>query len=792
MNKKQKALIITGSILGTAILSSAITYTTVYFMHKSKKYQSDEIKKTTKPNVIEAKNMIKYNEKINYVALGDSISAGYTNFLPSDHPGDMDENGNITGASFPSYLAQLIKNENPERLASYKNFAISGATSHEFISAFNWNYLPKHNITPTDGGPKKDFAAMKEQIIEAVKKANLISISFGANDFFEILETLLKQDRYKTLLDDFKNDKAKAIFNIWYLMGEITDEIKNRIDTLLTEIKKINNKANIMMVSYPMPFNRLTKVIDSIILGLSGISNSAINILNQQIIKAAALQNGVQFLNVYDQEYWNLNQSKLSKSVIDIHPTLYGWKKMAMDAYLKLTTGYTSKEQFDYEQYDLEGIFHKLPWSQDFVKEDEAQKVIDTTKSYSEIIYQTFKKKNYEEFLYSLKEEDDPIFNGDEVELEWKNGQIIRHKTGKKIRDIYTYKQTGKRLKSHTYKWTIDKVLENLDSWEIFKQLADNENSFKKLMSGKTNGKDNKELFRELFDVPGKSFIENLLNNFQEYFDHVGLDGEPIWKEIDKNSFFKHFLVTILDGENNYKNLIAPFLKSDLYKQNKNEWIKIVSALFNKFNDQGSKFIRNIIDLYFDFIYNENDPFSMKKDNAKKYFLKVFNNKNINVFLMNIIEYLIKNDNNDALLEKNSFHDVIATMIQDSTINSTFKANIEKLLMSFINDKEYVNLLAEKLLLYKLDGIKNKKHYINDPDNILGLTDNDKDKAIRRVNKYFDFVKRNKDGAQTKLVDHFIKTIATNKRLIFIEKFFHQLDLKTLLSPEQYEEIKKI
>ena len=48
MNKKQKALIITGSILGTAILSSVITYTKIYIMHKSKKNQSEKIKRTTK------------------------------------------------------------------------------------------------------------------------------------------------------------------------------------------------------------------------------------------------------------------------------------------------------------------------------------------------------------------------------------------------------------------------------------------------------------------------------------------------------------------------------------------------------------------------------------------------------------------------------------------------------------------------------------------------------------------------------------------------------------------------
>lgn len=791
MKQKNKILLsVLIPSLAVGVSAATITAIAVGCKYKNDEYNATNSKNFNYPEVNLSNNIIPFNEKIKYVAIGDSISAGYTNFLPEDYPGDMDENGNITGASFPAYLAQIIKNENPQRLASFDNFSFSGATSHELIKAFNWSHFPKNDIEPTDASPAEKFAELKNLMKEKIQKANLITINFGANDFFEIFSTLLKKDKYKNFLNDFKKDKVKAIFNLWYIIGEANEEIKNRFDVIIREVKALNKNANIMLISYPMPFNRLTKVIDSIILGLNGISNSVINILNEQIIKPSALKNNVLFLNVYDQPYWNEHQSKLTQSIFDIHPTLFGWKKMAMDAYIKLSTGYTSLDVFK------EKINYELPWNYNFVDNKDALKVIDHSKSDTQVLLDAFKNMNYEEFLYDLNKDD--LYNADEVKIKWNNKtqKYERTKTGKKIKDIYKLENHGKRLKSHALKWTIDKVIENLESWDLFKQLADKDQTFIKLMKEKTNGKDNKVLFRELFDVKDKSFLENLINDFQKHFDQTDydLDGKIGGKYIYKHQFLDRFLISLLDGENNFKNLMVPFLESDLYKNNKDKWKIIFESILTKYNDSSSKFINEIIDLYFDFIHS-NDEFTIEKVRAKKYFLKFFNNKNINNFLKQIVNYTFKNDSNIDFLKKQSFYEVLDMMLTDSSVQNDFKNSIIKLIDSFVNDKEFVDILSERILLYKLFKNKEEKNIstktINDPDNLLGITKNSALVVTKRIVKYFEWIKTD-STVKEKFVQRIIDTLKSNKKMLFLDRFFHELELKTLVSDSQYEELKKM
>ncbi len=83
-------------------------------------------------------NIIKESEKVKYVALGDSISAGFDSQLDKDYPGNYDKEKNeVTGISFPTYLASFIKNSNADnsKLESYTNYASSGTTLED------WKFL---------------------------------------------------------------------------------------------------------------------------------------------------------------------------------------------------------------------------------------------------------------------------------------------------------------------------------------------------------------------------------------------------------------------------------------------------------------------------------------------------------------------------------------------------------------------------------------------------------------------------------------------------------------------------
>ncbi len=61
-------------------------------------------------------NIIKESEKVKYVALGDSISAGFDSQLDKDYPGNYDKEKNeVTGISFPTYLAKFIQTSNGEK-----------------------------------------------------------------------------------------------------------------------------------------------------------------------------------------------------------------------------------------------------------------------------------------------------------------------------------------------------------------------------------------------------------------------------------------------------------------------------------------------------------------------------------------------------------------------------------------------------------------------------------------------------------------------------------------------------
>ena len=95
-----------------------------------------------------------HDTKINYVALGDSETAGYNGYMGKDY------------VSFADFFAQDIKNAN--RLGSYKNFAKSGDT---LLDTFDKTMYSPSNM-------------------HALENANVVTITDGANDIMRFMKFL--------------------------------------------------------------------------------------------------------------------------------------------------------------------------------------------------------------------------------------------------------------------------------------------------------------------------------------------------------------------------------------------------------------------------------------------------------------------------------------------------------------------------------------------------------------------------------------------------------------------------
>lgn len=140
-------------------------------------------------------------EKLNYIALGDSVAEG------------MNPYGEV-GYSYTDYFAELLKKEN--RLAYYtKKYTKSGYTTEDVITALETNSNLKRDLRESD----------------------LVTISIGANDFLHSID--LKSLNINSILD---------------LKSKVT-QILPDIEECIQNVRKYA-KEDIIIVGYynPIPF----------------------------------------------------------------------------------------------------------------------------------------------------------------------------------------------------------------------------------------------------------------------------------------------------------------------------------------------------------------------------------------------------------------------------------------------------------------------------------------------------------------------------------------------------------
>ena len=229
-------------------------------------------------------------KKLNYLALGDSITSGY---------GLSD-----IGASF----TEIIANEKNMQL---KNIAVDGYTSEDLLNLIALN---KHE--------------------DDIKNADLITISIGGNDLLKVLFSLIKD--VAGLSDNVTfTELQQALLNVDNLIPKIKrilDEPKNialfekaienyydNVEKIISHIKDINPNVKIMIFNLYNPLSG-SPVFNEIVY-------SAQKIINKMNDRTGSFKNVV--LLDAAKAFYNRGLILTNILYLDIHPNKAGNKVLA-------------------------------------------------------------------------------------------------------------------------------------------------------------------------------------------------------------------------------------------------------------------------------------------------------------------------------------------------------------------------------------------------------------------------------------------------------------------------------
>ncbi|OAH54563.1 MULTISPECIES: S-layer homology domain-containing protein [Bacillaceae] len=203
--------------------------------------------------------------KEDYVALGDSIAAGQTPYK-------------TIGTGYTDMIADELDNQ--EALASFtKSYATPGETSTGLLTKLQ-----------------------RSDVQAAVKNAELVTISSGANDLLAFVNT-------------GSNDPLKAL--------EVVNKVNQNLTASIQKIKSLNKNADIYLFGYYFPYSSMEEGTKKENLTI------AFNYFNSELESTAKAQ-GVTFIDVsssFKAEYLpNAN---------DVHPNEAGYKVFA-DQFFKV------------------------------------------------------------------------------------------------------------------------------------------------------------------------------------------------------------------------------------------------------------------------------------------------------------------------------------------------------------------------------------------------------------------------------------------------------------------------
>ncbi|MEG3826033.1 SGNH/GDSL hydrolase family protein [Mesomycoplasma ovipneumoniae] len=319
-------------------------------------------------------------DKINYLSLGDSISAGFNWDYSFDVRGMLDENNQVKGLSYPAFFANFIQKVNPNALKSFDNLALSWTTVTDWLyllnpenekyknsdkTHFRFNYhLDKKLNSPYGQQIREvfdDFSATSfPKLHKKIQDSNLITLSLGANDLIESIDFRVIAKPLQKLAT-----KAEASFEFMQNIELAYQKIYRNLLALVENLRKINPNVRIVLVGYNSLTSNIVKFFEKLLTNEIGLpenyANLAIKRLNSTIKQVAKVQK-VQYVDLYNEKIWQENPTEFATKELDIHPSTKGYKKMAQDLLFKLAL-----EQdilFKNEEHK------KLGWDKDYIEKD--------------------------------------------------------------------------------------------------------------------------------------------------------------------------------------------------------------------------------------------------------------------------------------------------------------------------------------------------------------------------------------------------------------------------------------
>ncbi|WP_036464670.1 SGNH/GDSL hydrolase family protein [Mycoplasmopsis sturni] len=601
-----------------------------------------------------SKHFISADEKIKYLAFGDSITAGFDGTLPKDYPGEL-KNGKIEGVSYPAFLANLLNVDN--RVQEFKNFAISGSTILDWLNLLEVDYpTTENNSNSIEVKHGAEYAQVAQDFKNRLSSANLITFTLGSNDFFRLVIDKLTHYDFSKVLKQLQNPQpayGELVTFVNDVIGSSLKEVNKRLITLVSKIKTLAPNANINMVSYGPPLLGLKKAIDNWakeLLGGFGIEIKPLNYLVEILdagFKSVASLTGIDYFLAYNDVYWDELDDKFWSVFLDIHPNTLGYKKMAMDLYLKMTTptfGLSSYQAYDFnEKYlldDASTINYEIEVTQT------PEQVLGTnTLAYID------KATDFEKSLIPLR---DPI------------------NFGKRLLIIANWLKDG-----------VHKGINWLLSQPFFHKL-DPQEKLAKLI----NQTDAKDLIDDLADKLIESGIfTNSALNIQNKLAALKKQGEIQIKELPQ------ILLGAVVNENNIVGLIAAFAKS-----------RLVNDFKEPLKDALNDIVANAIDIYgdqlVDFVIkaiNEVTKNKLSDDKLRMILSKVVHDQ----YFKNIAQTLAGNfvDNSESFAQAKTYTDMVLALLKNQDKTNELAHSLSEVAQYFLNDEEIQNLLGD--LLYQ-------------------------------------------------------------------------------------------
>ncbi|WLP85881.1 SGNH/GDSL hydrolase family protein [Mycoplasma seminis] len=667
---------------------------------------------------------ISKDEKIKYVALGDSISAGFDGGLKRDYPGEF-KDGKITGASYPAFLAQLL-NQNG-RVADFNNFAASGARAIDWIKILGIKYNNTFGDSPTWDKIDQTFAGrtpnqtvipgyakeISKQTIEKLKDANLVTITVGANDFFYLITKELAKANPVEILKELKKpnpDFSKISAFLFGSIAPIIPEITNRLTVLAEELIKLAPKANINFVAYPMPMSGLKKAINDYVKTFLGNKinldpaalildqiNSPFGKLASEMHKKYGAKNRVNVIYAYNPEYWTNHSAELSDVYFDIHPNTTGYKKLAMDMYLKLTS----------DNFLLTNELQKYNFTQNFLDKDSItlRYEIQPTGTPDQIIGANTETylKNVDKFNQELNKTRSPQNYGE---------RILR--MSQTLRNITTEAIVG------------------ITATEFYKQLDPNGKLSELILDAEHNGENG---FNSIIEsIIDEKILQKIIGDFQTELTTRGKNDTLVITDIPKILLSK-----VVTDENLFK-LINAIAKSKFINNKKDELKAALSEVLNNLLSKNPEVVSNAI---LNALKPHLDKLNLDSKQVKELFDNILKSDKLNKIVSSLATSFV--DNSDKFTTVSSYPELINAFLSNPDVAKTIGDTLSDFVWDILNNQALKdslaniiwNLINQYHLEYNLTKEGSDKLVLDLLNNITNFKGDATNKFISNFIKYF-------------------------------------------------------